>query len=108
VRAGSGAAGGAGGGVGAHRRAYGEPLARPLMPPARKVTPAAAEEDEEWAVQTTRGCSCNFSVPACCDANGLRQHWRLSFFVLGGAFVGLVVYLSINAYTVTQEESQTR
>jgi hypothetical protein len=83
------------------------------MPPKRAngVAPAEAGADDlEWA-SPQPGCfaaAACCATPTCCQSDGLRQHWRLSFVVLGGAFIGLVVYLALNAYNVTQQQSQNR
>jgi hypothetical protein len=86
-----------------------------MPPPPRKgVAPAdAGGDDLEWASAPPPGCCASAtasccSTPAFCQSDALRQHWRLSFVVLGGAFVGLVVYLALNAYNVTQQQSQNR
>lgn len=82
------------------------------MPPKRQkgaVAPdddggaGAAEPDLEWAAPRGGWCRdlCEFE---CCQPQALRQHWRLSFAVIGGAFVGIVVYCALNAYDITQQQ----
>ena len=76
------------------------------MPPkARNSEAPVGEYDEEWADigRVPTGCCCFAPGRACkcCDASS-RQHWRLAFAVFGAMFLGIVVYLSMNAYNVTQ------
>ena len=78
-------------------------------PPKRKgVAPAAdAADDLEWAAPRAGPCATCFEFE-CASPAGLRQHWRLAFFVFGGAFVGVVIYVSLNGYEITQQQSQSR
>ena len=74
-------------------------------PKARSSVSPGDEGDEEWGdfgqVPTGVCCFAPGRACKCCD-NSSRQHWRLALAVFGTAFTGMVVYLAINAYNVTQ------
>lgn len=80
-----------------------------MAPKARSsVAPAAADDeegDEEWGdlgrVPSGFCCMAPGRTFKCCDASS-RQHWRLACVVFSGGFIGIVVYLSINAYNITE------
>jgi hypothetical protein len=76
------------------------------MAPKARSSVAPVEVDEEaWGdlSQLPTGCCC--FAPGrtcrCCDDTS-RAHWRLAFTVLSAGFLGMVVYLALNAYNVTQ------
>jgi hypothetical protein len=74
-------------------------------PKARSSVAPGLEDDLDWAElgRAPSGCCCFAPGRACkcCDGSA-RQHWRLAFTVFSAAFLGMVVYLAINAYNVTQ------